>query len=681
MMKKIFSLLLLFTGTLTFAQSPCTGGIAAGTYPCDGITLQSYISAATMGGGEGQDSWGWTDPLDGKEYAIVALDNGTAFVDITNPTSPIYLGRLDSHTGTSLWRDVKVYNNYAYIVSDSNGNHGMQIFDLTKLRNVVGPPVTFTRDGRETWGTNGSNRGRAHNIVINEDTGHAYVTGVSPYISGGVVVFDLSVDPENPTIEATYSGSGYCHDAQVITYNGPDPDYQGEEIMIGSFSTSDFVRILQVNTNATNGDVTFTPISNIDYTNKHYTHQGWFTEDQRFFIVGDELDENNTGIDTRTLVFDLQDLDNPVLHYTYTGPTAAIDHNGYVRGNRFYLANYAAGMRILNIDGLYDGTPSMSEINYFDTFPASNAAGFNGTWNVYPFFESGNLVVTGFGAELTSGDGGLFVLKDPLYDNVAPTMVCQPYTATLNKDTGTVTIDASDVDGGTTDNFPIIAANLTLTGQTTFTCDDIGDHNVTLNYVDDYGNSGSCVAVVTVEAETTEYSGSGTWSNGTPNIGSNAKIAADYTTSAEGSFSACTCEVDATRTLTVSADDHIEIEDDITVNGTLIVEHTGNVVQENDGAQVINNGTINVLQTTPNLASRDFMILGSPMTGETRGSVWASAFLVLDATTSNFVPHPQVAIDFPGAENFADDNNDFWQLYANPQPVAPGEGYLVRPQA
>ena len=100
-----------------------------------------------MGAAEGQDSWGWTDPLDGKEYAIVALDNGTAFVDITVPTSPIYLGRLNSQTGSSLWRDVKVYNNHAYIVSDSNGNHGMQIFDLTKLRSVASPPVTFTIDG------------------------------------------------------------------------------------------------------------------------------------------------------------------------------------------------------------------------------------------------------------------------------------------------------------------------------------------------------------------------------------------------------------------------------------------------------------------------------------------------------------------------------------------------------
>ncbi|HAT67834.1 MAG TPA: regulator, partial [Flavobacteriaceae bacterium] len=447
MLKNLLYLaLLLILPQYLLAQTPCSGGMA-GSYPCNGITLQSYISAATMGAAEGQDSWGWTDPLDGKEYAIVALDNGTAFVDITNPVSPTYLGRLNTQTGSSLWRDVKVFNNHAYIVSDANGNHGMQIFDLTRLRTVVSPPVSFTQDGWETWGTSGSNRGRAHNIIINEDSGYAYVSGVSPYISGGLVIFNLNIDPKNPTLVATYSAGGYCHDAQVVIYDGPDPDHQGKEILIGSFSSSDFVRILGVTNKAS-----ITQIGVIDYTNKQYTHQGWFTEDKRFFIVGDELDEQSVGFNTRTLVFDLQDLDNPVLHYIYNGPTPAIDHNGYVRDNRYYLANYSAGMRILKVDGLYAPTPSMTEVNYFDTYPATNSASFNATWNVYPYFDSGNLIATGFGNESVSGDGGLFVLRDPNYDNADPVAVCQNITATLDKTTGTVTIDALDVDGGSTDN-------------------------------------------------------------------------------------------------------------------------------------------------------------------------------------------------------------------------------------
>ena len=125
-MKKNLLLIFAFCTYIVTAQTPCVGGFATvggKSYPCNGLTLQSYISADTMGALEAQDSWGWTDPQSGKEYAVVALDNGTSFVDISNPTNPKYLARLDSQTGSSLWRDVKVYKNHAFIVSDQNGRH------------------------------------------------------------------------------------------------------------------------------------------------------------------------------------------------------------------------------------------------------------------------------------------------------------------------------------------------------------------------------------------------------------------------------------------------------------------------------------------------------------------------------------------------------------------------------
>ena len=452
-MRKLSFLITLLIAPYLYSQTPCSGGMA-GSYPCNGITLQSYISAATMGAAEGQDSWGWTDTSgNGDEYAIVALDNGTAFVRITNPTNPQYLGRLNTQTGSSLWRDVKVYNNHAYIVSDGNGNHGMQIFDLRRLRGLTGNPVqTWVKadvDGLKTWGT-GQGRGVAHNIIINEQSGYAYVVGTTGYANKGIVIFNLNTSLTNPPEVGKYETGGNCHDAQVMIYDGPDPDHQGKELFFGAFDGTDFLRILDV-TNKT----AITQISSMSYSNKYYTHQGWFTEDKRFFIFGDEVDEEYIGFNTRTMVYDLQDLDNPVLYHTHYGATKAIDHNGYVRGNRFYLANYAAGMRVMKIDGLYDPTPSITEVSYFDMFPNNNNAGFNGTWNVYPYFESGNLIATGFGNELVNGDGGLFILRDPNYDNIDPVAVCAPYTATLNKTTGTVTIDALDIDGGSTDNIGI----------------------------------------------------------------------------------------------------------------------------------------------------------------------------------------------------------------------------------
>ncbi|MEM7186433.1 MAG: DUF1028 domain-containing protein, partial [Bacteroidota bacterium] len=172
------------------------------------------------------------------------------------------------------------------------------------------------------------------------------------------------------------------------------------------------------------------------------------------------------------------------------------------------------------------------------------------------------------------------------------------------------------------------------------------------------------------------------WSGGTaPNATNTVTIDGNYDTAIHGDITGCTLNVNSGRTLTIRGGNFVQLNGNIVVDGTLIVEHEGSVVQTDANPMVINNGTINVQQTTPNLASRDFMILGSPMTGETRGSVWSSAFLVLNAITANFVPHPDVEAQFPGAENFADDNNNFWNIYGAGGSVNPGEGYLVRPQA
>ncbi|MCT8338687.1 choice-of-anchor B family protein [Flavobacteriaceae bacterium TK19130] len=652
-MKKLTYLLFLLSSTLSFSQTPCSGGLASG-FPCDGITLQSRFSLAQLGASSGADSWGWTDPLDGKEYAIIALNNSTFFIDITDPINPRRLGRLMTHTSNTLWRDVKVYNNHAFIVSEANG-HGMQVFDLTRLRGLsTNANRTFSEDAH--LGTFGA----AHNIVINESEGVAYIVGANGSgFNGGPIFVDIS-DPTNPSEIARYSAMGYTHDAQVVTYNGPDADYAGKEIFIGS--NEDEVVILDV-TNKFNVQM----IATIDYTNKDYTHQGWFTEDQRYFILGDELDEQEFGFPTKTVIFDFNDLDNPVHHFDYYGPTNAIDHNGYVRGNRFYLANYGAGMRVIRIDDI--ANQNMTEINYFDTYASSNSATFAGAWNVYPYFESGNIIISDYSS-------GFYIVKDPLYDNIDPVANCQDITITLDRLTGEATLTADDIDNGSSDNFGITKKSIDIT---TFTCDDIGTHPVTLTVEDDYGNKSSCTATVTVVPETTAFI-SGTWNNGTPGPGSNAKISQNYNTDFEGSFSACTCEVDATRTLNIAAGDHIEIEKDITVNGSLFVAHEGSVVQIDPNATVTkaSGGTIIVEKITPNLAERDFMILSSPMDAETRTDVYGNSVMVRNHITGNFVPNPAVAAAFPLAENFADDDGNNWVNYAGNINV--GEGYLVRPQ-
>ena len=468
-MKKIILFVFFVCSLVNYAQTPCNNGMA-GSYPCNGYDLQSFIPFATFNTSGGNDSWGWTDPDDGNEYAIMGLKNGTAFIDISDPINPVYLGKLPTHTSNSTWRDIKVYQNHAFVVSEAGG-HGMQVFDLTRLRNVANPPETFTEDAHY------DGFGSAHNIVINEESGYAY--GVGADFNGGAHFINIQ-DPLNPIGEGGYAGSGYTHDAQVVNYNGPDTDYTGREIYIGS--NESFVTIVDV-TDKSNPVL----IANATYSNDSYTHQGWLTEDLNYFILGDETDELNFGFNTKTIVFDFSDLDNPQFDFDYFGTTPAIDHNGYTKNNKYYLANYTAGLTVLDISDL--GNQNMSEIGYFDTYPSSNSAGFSGAWNVYPYFESGNIVIS------NSSGGGFFLVKSNATDTTSPTAVCQNITLELDEN-GLASVSADNIDGGSSDNIGITSFELNIS---TFTCNDIGDNNVILTVFDAAGNSDSCDAIITVE--------------------------------------------------------------------------------------------------------------------------------------------------------------------------------------
>lgn len=467
-MKNILLPFLLCSFVFVNAQTPCVGGMA-GSYPCNGYNLQSQISLAGLNAGAGNDSWGWTDPSDGKEYALVGLDNGTAFIDISSPTSPVYLGKLPTHTSNSSWRDIKVYNNYAFVVSEAN-NHGMQVFDLTRLRTVTNPPVTFTEDAHY----NGF--GSAHNLVINEDTGYAYGVGTGSY-NGGPHFVNIQ-NPLNPTGEGGYSLGSYSHDAQVVTYCGPDTDYLGKEILVGSNESQVVIVDITDKTNPIG-------ISTISYSNVGYTHQGWFTEDQTFFIVGDEADEQNVGFNTRTIIFDFTDLDNPQHHFEYIGPTPAIDHNGYVKGTKYYMANYRAGLRVIDISDISNS--NFTEEGYFDSYPNNNNANFSGAWSVFPYFDSGNIIISDI-------NRGFLLVKAATSDLVPPTAVCQDITIALDA-SGNATITAAQIDNGSSDNSGTVHL---LICDDMFDCGDLGANSVQLEVYDDFGNRDYCTATVTV---------------------------------------------------------------------------------------------------------------------------------------------------------------------------------------
>ncbi|MBL0178520.1 MAG: choice-of-anchor B family protein [Gemmatimonadetes bacterium] len=378
----------------------------AGEFECGNASLQSFLPISAIGGKRGtnmNDNWGWTDPVTKHEIAILGRTDGTSFVDVTDPSNPRYLGDLPKTKGSpsSAWRDMKTYKDHVFIVSDNAGEHGMQVFDLTRLRKVT-TPQTFTPD--VTYDRINS----AHNIVSNEETGFMYTVGNSgggETCGGGYHMIDVR-DPKHPQFAGCFgdpktgrAGTGYSHDAQCVVYRGPDEKYRGREICIGSNETAISIADLTDKKNPV-------AISRASYPNVAYAHQGWLTEDQKYFYLDDEGDESSgqgeAAKGTRTLVWDVSDLDDPVLVTEHVGVAKAIDHNLYVKGNRMYQANYTSGLRILDVTNPRDPR----EVGFFDTHPGDDGKpSFAGAWSVYPYFKSGTIVVTSIGE-------GVFFVRD-----------------------------------------------------------------------------------------------------------------------------------------------------------------------------------------------------------------------------------------------------------------------------
>lgn len=380
---------------VAMGKTPCVGGMA-GTFPCHNVDLASFLPLSDIGGGSVNDVWGWTDPLTGKEYAIVGRSNGTSFVDISNPEQPTYLGNLPPHSVDSVWRSIKVYADHAFIVSEAD-NHGMQVFDLTRLRNVAAPPVAFTENAHYAGFR------RAHTLAVNEATGFAYAAGSKDTCAGGLHVVDIR-NPGAPVFAGCVGQDGYTHETQCVIYRGPDLEYQGHEVCFNS--NEDTLTIVDV-TNKSEPK----QLSRTTYAGVGYTHQGWLTEDHKHFLLDDELDEKNRGVNSTTYTWNVADLDAPSMIGVYSGQSPAIDHNLYIRGSRAYQANYRSGLRILDITNV--GAAGLSELAFFDVYPVDDAPQFSGAWSNFPFFPSGIVIVGGI-------EQGLFVLRPTIGGQTLP---------------------------------------------------------------------------------------------------------------------------------------------------------------------------------------------------------------------------------------------------------------------
>jgi len=305
------------------------------------------------------DVWGYNAP-DGREYAIIGCYDGTAIIEVTDPTKPVERAFIPGPQAFYIWREIRTYSHYAYVTQDlvfNNPNSGMQIIDLSQL------PAAATLVN--TYRTNIPN-GNAHNLYI--DDGYLYLAGINPNPS--VVILSLQ-DPINP-VEVSRWGSRYWHD--VIVKN---------DTIYGSAGGSALVDIVD-GRNKTNLQL----ISQAVYPSG-YTHNTWMTDDNCYFVQTDEV---------RNLPLQFWDVTNhltPELVATYHGGLNSIAHNAQVRGNYAFLSYYFDGLKVIDISRRH----APVEAANYDTFPDDNLQRgnpneFKGAWGVYPFLSSGIILIS-----------------------------------------------------------------------------------------------------------------------------------------------------------------------------------------------------------------------------------------------------------------------------------------------
>lgn len=365
---------------------PCIDGVA-GPYACDAIDMLARLSLEDMQANVASDLWGWTDSMTGREYALLGVNHGTIFVDVTFPYCPRHVGTLPTATQNGPLRDIKVFADHAVIVAESDG-HGMQVFDLTRLRDEEGP-TSFDADAHY------DGFGNAHNVAVDVEAGFAHVVGTQT-CSGGPHIVDITT-PTAPEFASCFEDTGYVHDAHCVVYDGPDVEHVGKQICVLFNGELGSISVLDV----TEKD-NLVELSRRDYSGASYAHQGWLTEDHRHLLHNDEFDEADQGHYTKTYIWSMVDLDAPEIIGEYESTTNATDHNLYIHDGVAYEANYRAGIRLLDLADVADGT--LTEIAWFDTHPSSDAPDLDGAFTAFPFFSSGIIVVS----DMTRG---VFILQ------------------------------------------------------------------------------------------------------------------------------------------------------------------------------------------------------------------------------------------------------------------------------
>lgn len=468
-------------------NTPCIDGSADG-FACNNMSLLAHVPLSDFPSKpiSANDIWGHIDLNSNKEYAIIGLRNGVAVVDVTTPTSPEVIGSISGLS--SSWRDIKVYQYFdtpslrwqAYAYTTTEANEGLTIIDLNDLENGISVVRRQTTDST------------AHNIYIsNVDYGlNIALAGQVPAVHilgsnnfGGTFRSYSLFDPE--TLGSTYTNASgtqndYTHDATSLTIN----DARAQTDCVQANNT-DCLVILDFNEDSLRlwdhtDENQAIELGSSSYPNAEYTHSGWWSEDKQYVIVHDELDEQTHNLNTTLNIFDISSLSTPTLVGTWSGPTRTIDHNGFVRGNRYYMSNYERGLTVLDITDPSDPI----EVGFFDTYPVSDNTAFNGAWGVYPFLPSGNILVSDI-------NSGLYIIEDQTLETDTGNIAFESRQLTVDEGQSVSIVVTKTGNGASTVSYEIVPGSADLqdiiltSGELQWTTNDTQSQSITLQTTND----------------------------------------------------------------------------------------------------------------------------------------------------------------------------------------------------
>lgn len=366
MLKPFICNLFLLISTINFAQVSSNVNFL-GNWDDNFLPILSNLSY--------NDIWGYTDE-NFKEYGIIGSVRYTHFIDIRNPETPREITRIAGRS-SSIWRDIKTYRHYAYSVSDDAGG-SLQIFDLSGLPDVV----TKVYDS-QIFFTN------CHNIFIDEAHSRLYAVGTS---KADIVVLDLKENPASPSLLKNISLSeGYVHDMYVRDHIGYASHVYTSKLFVYDLSNINDVKAL--------GSLS-------GYVDAGLNHSSWLSEDGTVLTMADE----NKGLAMK--VVDVSDLTDIEVISTFKSTleggiaTNSIPHNPFIIGDKYVVISYYHdGVQIYNIED----PANPVRAGYYDTYPSNKDYGGSlGSWGVFPFLPSGNIIASDI-------QNGLFVLK-PTFD-------------------------------------------------------------------------------------------------------------------------------------------------------------------------------------------------------------------------------------------------------------------------